>query len=197
MTDADREPDVRAVLLSLRPGTAVIFRHYGDPGRAALGRDLRALARQRRLPFLVAGDRRLACGLRADGLHLPARMVGRFAAQAFPGLVTAAAHDAREARRAARAGADIVLLSPVFPTASHPDRPALGPLRLAAVVRALSVPVLALGGVSTANVRRVWRAGAAGVAGIGAIARLGCDPFGLRRRGRCRKRSLARRQQMV
>ena len=184
MTDAVRAPDATAAISTLAPGTAVIFRHYDAPGRADLGRRLRALARRRRLFFLVAGDWRLARMLRADGLHLPAGMARRFrhfAPAPFDGLVSAAAHGPGEAWRAARAGADLVLLSPVFPTASHPERSALGPLRLAALAGRLPVPVLALGGVSAANVRRVRLAGAAGVAGIGAVARLGRDPLGLRR----------------
>lgn len=186
MTDAARAADAAAAIGTLAPGTAVIFRHYDVPGRADLGRRLRALARRRRLPFLVAGDWRLARLLRADGLHLPAGMTRRFrrfAPATFRGLVSAAAHGPGEAWRAARAGADLVLLSPVFRTASHPARPALGPLRLAALARRLPVPVLALGGISAANARRVWRAGAAGLAGIGAIAHLGRDLFGLRRPG--------------
>ena len=51
----------------------------------------------------------------------------RFAPAQDTWLVSAAAHDEASARRAARAGVDLILLSPVFPTNSHPGRPALGP----------------------------------------------------------------------
>lgn len=184
MTDERRTPDPEAALAALAPGTLVIFRHYGAPDRAALGRRLRALARRRRLPFLVAGDRRLARKLKADGLHLPGAMAARlrhFAPAGDRWPVSAAAHGPRSARRAARNGAGLVLLSPVFATASHPGRRPLGLLALAGLARTLSVPVLALGGVSLAEARRVLRTGAAGMAGIGGLARLSRDPFGLRR----------------
>jgi len=183
MTDAARTPDPQETLRRLAPGTVVIFRHYEVPDRAALGRRLAALARRRGLVFVVAGDRRLAFRLRADGLHLPEDMTRRrhrFAPAGDPWPVSAAAHDEAGARRAARAGADAILLSPVFPTASHPGRPALGVRRLAAVCRAVRVPVLALGGIGPATVRRVLAAGAGGIAGIGGLPHLCRDPFGLR-----------------
>ncbi len=183
MTDDRRTADPTCVLRQLTRGTLVIFRHYDDPERAALGRRLAALARRRGLVFVVAGDRRLARRLRADGLHLPDGMVrrrGRFAPATDPWPVSAAAHDGAGLRRAVRAGIDLILLSPVFPTASHPGQPALGVGRLARLCRETAVPVLALGGVTPATVRQVLAAGAAGVAGIGALPHLCRDPFGLR-----------------
>jgi thiamine-phosphate pyrophosphorylase len=202
MTDAGRTPDPAKALRLLSPGTMVIFRHYDAPDRAALGRRLAALARRLGLIFVVAGDRRLAHRLRADGLHLPDGMVrrrGRFAPQGDPWPVSAAAHDGPGLRRAARAGADLILLSPVFPTASHPGRPALGVRRLAALCHGTGVPVLALGGVAPETLGRVLGAGAAGVAGIGALPHLCRDPFGLRaaRPRKARSRRLALGRDMV
>lgn len=183
MTDTERTANPEFILQRLRPGTVVVFRHYDAADRMALGRRLAALSRHLGLTFVVAGDRRLARRLGADGLHLPEDMVRRrhrFAPAQDTWPVSAAAHDEASARRAARAGVDLILLSPVFPTNSHPGRPALGPHRLARVCRSISVPVLALGGVGPATVRRVLTAGAAGVAGIGALPRLCQDPFGWR-----------------
>ncbi|MEQ9557567.1 MAG: thiamine phosphate synthase [Rhodospirillales bacterium] len=202
MTDAMRTPDPAGALRGLPPGTMVIFRHYEAPDRPALGRRLATLARRLGLIFVVAGDRRLAHRLRADGLHLPDGMIGRrhrFAPAADRWPVSAAAHDGPGLRRAVRAGADLILLSPVFPTASHPGRPALGVRRLAALCHSAAVPVLALGGTTPETLRRVLAAGAAGVAGIGALAHLCRDPFGLRtgRPGRTRSRRLARSRDMV
>lgn len=202
MTDAGRTPDPAKALRRLAPGTVVIFRHYDAPDRAALGRRLATLARRLGLIFVVAADRRLAHRLRADGLHLPDGMVRRrhrFAPKGDPWPVSAAAHDGPGLRRAVRAGVDLILLSPVFPTASHPGRPALGVRRLAALCRGTAVPVLALGGVTPTTLRRVRAAGAAGVAGIGALPHLCRDPFGLRaaRPRKARSRRLAHGRDMV
>lgn len=202
MTDGQRTADPARVLRQLTPGTLVIFRHYDDPNRAALGRHLAALARRLSLIFLVAGDRRLAHRLRADGLHLPDGMVRRrwrFAPASDPWPVSAAAHDGPSLRRAARAGVDLILLSPIFPTSSHPGHPTLGIGRLARLCHGAAVPVLALGGAAPGTVRRMLAAGATGVAGIGALPHLCHDPFGLRTGGLAKgpSRRLAHGRDMV
>lgn len=102
-------------------------------------RALKRLCRQRGLLLLVAADARLARAIGADGLHLPESLVAAPGWQRFkrPGwLVTAAAHSGAAIARAFSHGADAVLVSPVFPTASHPGGPALGLLRFARLARA-------------------------------------------------------------
>ncbi len=183
MTDSRRTPDPISRLFRLTPGTLVVFRHYEATDRLSLGVRLRRLARHRRLPFLVAGDAQLARRLRADGLHLPGYQVSRSNARKgrrIAGMVTAAAHDKRSAWQACHAGVDLVLLSPVFATASHPGRQPMGILHLAALVRALPRPVLAMGGIDHRVARRVLKTGVRGIAGIAGIARLSRDPFALR-----------------
>lgn len=175
MTDETRLSDPAAAIRALPRGSIVILRHYDAPGRDGLARRLAMLCKSRRLRFLVAGDWRLAAQVGADGLHLPENMAkrgrGPWARRRW--LVTAAAHSGRALFRAARAGADAALLAPVFPTASHPGRPALGAVRFAALVRRSPIPVYALGGIDPATARRLKGAGQAGFAGIGGIARLG------------------------
>jgi thiamine monophosphate synthase len=76
-------------------------------------------------------------------------------------------HDPDEARACA-AGVDYLIAGTVFATASKPSSHALlGEAGLAAVVRAVDVPVLAIGGMTPARMAQVAAAGASGVAGIG------------------------------
>jgi thiamine-phosphate pyrophosphorylase len=120
--------------------------------------------------FLVAGDGRLAAALGADGLHLAEGLYATIAGwrRRRPGwLITAAAHSVPALRRAG--GADAALLSPAFPTASHPGRPHLGPLRFAALTRQSPLPVVALGGV---NARTAARLAGIPLAGFAAISGL-------------------------
>ena len=156
--------------MALPMGSGVIFRHYSYPDRAKLAAALAALCRRRRLIFIVGGDARLALEVGAAGLHLRERdlllPVPRFARRL---LVTAAVHSRRALIRARRAGADAVLLGPVFPTASHPGAPALGPLRFAAIVRRGGLPIYALGGIGPGNARRLMGTGAAGIAALAAF----------------------------
>ena len=170
-TDQARLPDPRAAASALPPGLAgIVLRHDADPARAALGRDLARICRIRRIALVVAGDVRLARALRA-GVHLrEGRWAGALRLPRHGGrLVTSSAHGAVGLRRAARSGADLAVLSPVFPTASHPGAPALGAARWAALAGRAPLPVAALGGVSAATIRRLPVSLCFGVGGIGAM----------------------------
>ena len=173
MTDPARG-DPAAAMRALPRGAAVIFRHYEAADREALARALRHLARARGLVFLVAGDPRLAARLGADGFHAPERLVHRIAAarRLMPlGLMSAAAHGVPGILAARRAGADAVLISPVFATASHPGARGLGPVRFAALARLADGKAVALGGMDGRALRRLRGSGAAGYAAIAAFAR--------------------------
>lgn len=176
MTDP-RLGDPVAVAARLPRGAAVILRHYDDPDRAALGRRLAAVCRRRGLLLLVAGDWRLAAALGADGLHLPEGLLRGGAMAPALGwrrrrgaLLSVAAHGAAALVRAERAGADLALLSPVFPTRSHPGARTLGPVRFAGLARNSMVPVIALGGVTAATAPALAGSGAWGVAAIDGLA---------------------------
>jgi thiamine-phosphate pyrophosphorylase len=83
--------------------------------------------------------------------------------------MTAACHSLHALRQAERAGADLALLSPVFPTASHPGGHVLGPFRASAIARASGMPVLAMGGIDAATTCRLPPT-FFGVAAIGMLA---------------------------
>jgi thiamine-phosphate pyrophosphorylase len=155
-SDPVRLPDPRSAARRLPPGAAVVARGLAPATLAALA----VLARRRRLVLLVAGDGRAALRFRA-GLHVPDR---RPAAGLLPFLLArrsragrwrppllAAAHGLGGIARARRLRADAVVLSPVFPTASHPGAAALGPFRWAALARRAGRPAVALGGVRGGN----------------------------------------------
>lgn len=179
-TDAVRLPDPLPAIARLPRGCGVVFRHDGVPGRAALARALARQCRQRAIPFVVAGDARLAAAVGA-GVHLrgahPAdgrlRMVRAAKGWRRLGAVTtSSAHSAAELRRAWKAGADAVFLSPALPTRSHPGAPALGVVRWAALSARLphggGTAVLALGGVDGRQVRRLprWCGGAGAIGAL-------------------------------
>ncbi|MFP6748838.1 MAG: thiamine phosphate synthase [Alphaproteobacteria bacterium] len=172
LTDEARLPDPLVAAAALPRGGAVILRHYDAPGRENLGRELMALCRQRGLALLIAGDWRLAWKLGAHGVHLPEWQLWRPPAVARkPGwLITAAAHSPSALVRAARLGVHGALLSPLFPTASHPGAPALGVVAFAAAVRQAPLPVYGLGGITATNARRLASTGAAGIAAISGLA---------------------------
>jgi thiamine-phosphate pyrophosphorylase len=91
-------------------------------------------------------------------------------------LIGFSTHDRAQAQAAARAGADYIGFGPVFGTASklNPD-PTVGVALLAEICAAVSVPVVAIGGITPDNASSVARAGAAAAAVIAAIDRA-ADP---------------------
>lgn len=177
LTDAIRLPDPRAALARLPAGAGVVIRH-ADPGqRAAMASMTVVAARRRRQQILISGDWRLAARCGAAGVHLPERLArsGRIAeilgwARRRKILLTMACHGRAALARAARLGIGAALLSPVFPTASHPGAAGLGALRFRIWTRQAKVPVLALGGVNAVTARRLAGSGAHGLAAIGGLA---------------------------
>jgi thiamine-phosphate pyrophosphorylase len=112
----------------------------------------------------------VACG--ADGVHLRADSISVADARRLgpPGfLVGRSVHSAEEAVVAV--DADYVVAGTVFPTPSKPGRTTvLGTAGLARITAATRVPVLAIGGISIANVDAIAAAGAAGIAAISLFA---------------------------
>lgn len=113
-------------------------------------------------------DIALAAG--ADGAHLPAgsiapRLWRAITPEGF--LIGVSCHTFDESVRAEQDGADYVLFGPVFaPLSKSSDLPPRGLEELSRVSRAVSIPVLALGGITEDNAEACVSAGAAGVAGI-------------------------------
>jgi thiamine-phosphate pyrophosphorylase len=104
----------------------------------------------------------------AAGIHLPGRWHAEQVGMArIAGIVSVGCHSVGEVAVARAAGADMALLSPIFPTESHPEARPLGLDALRAAARtAGKMPVFALGGVNAENAAECIAAGAAGVAGI-------------------------------
>ena len=168
-TDPARTSDPVRVIDRLPRGAGVVIRVFGAADALARGQAIRIAARRRGVQVFVGADVGLAVALKADGVHLPERLVGR------PGVqrairrrfrLTAAAHSYPAALRAVRAGVDAVILSPVFPSRSPSAGAALGIMRFARWTRALKAPVYALGGVGVGTARRLATSGAIGLAAI-------------------------------
>jgi thiamine-phosphate pyrophosphorylase len=84
------------------------------------------------------------------------------------GWIGRSVHDPAEAAAAVEEGADFLLVGSVYPTASHPGRPAAG-LELVRAAAAFGRPVVAIGGMDAERAARARDAGAYGVAAIGAL----------------------------
>jgi thiamine-phosphate diphosphorylase len=130
--------------------------------------------RNTRTRILVNDRLDVARAAGAHGVHLrgDSMSAARVRAVSPPGfLIGRSIHSLQEAAPAAgEAAPDYLLFGTVFPTTSKPDAPAAGPDALRAVVRATTIPVLAIGGVTSETAATVARTHAAGVAAIGLFA---------------------------
>lgn len=155
MTDERQGDGLWRAVARLPRGAGIVFRHHATPAaeRRALFARLLRLARRRGLVLVRAGAMPLPGEMGVHGHR------GR-------GLVTWPAHDRREALIGLRHGADVLFVSPLFATRSHPGAPALGARRARRVAQGMPVVRIALGGM---NPRRYARlAGFEGWAAIDA-----------------------------
>ena len=117
--------------------------------------------------FVVNDDVEAALRLGADGVHLGRSDEGAERAVAAGLLLGTSAASVEEARAGEALRAAYVGVGPVWATPSKPDAdPAIGLAGLAEICRAVSIPVVAIGGVDTSNAADCIRAGATGVAVI-------------------------------
>lgn len=136
-----------------------------------LGQRVKHAIRGRAL-FFVNSDVEAAIALGADGVHLPedGAPIANVRARGGPRmLISRAVHSIEAAIQAEHDGAGLVQLGAIFETASHAGRAPIGLALLRNACTAVSIPVIAIGGITPANAGEVMRAGASGVAVIGAI----------------------------
>jgi len=151
----------------------VQIREKDLPARSLLALTEAALesARQQGRARVIVNDRLdVALAAKAHGVHLgtlsmPVDLVRRLAPREF--VVGVSCHSLEEALAAQAAGADYILLGPIFATPSKlPYGPPLGVSKLREVTSQVSVPVFALGGITLDRVALCRQNGAAGIAGI-------------------------------
>jgi thiamine-phosphate pyrophosphorylase len=131
------------------------------------GRPVHALCRESGLVFVVNDDVHAALALAADGVHLGRSDEGAELAAASGLVLGLSASSVGEAREAEARGAAYVGAGPVWETPSKEDAGApIGLDALREICRAVSIPVVAIGGVDASNAAECIRAGAAGVAVI-------------------------------
>lgn len=138
-----------------------------------LGLKAASLLRKKKIPLLINDRPDIALACRAGGVHLGQDDMPVAAARLLLGkdrMIGLSVSSLKEALKAEKEGADYVGLGPVFPTLTK-DTP-LTPLGLRGVrdIRArISIPILAIGGITKDNAPEVIRAGADGIAVVSAI----------------------------
>jgi thiamine-phosphate pyrophosphorylase len=147
--------------------------------KAMSSRDFIQLAQKARdltIPFdckLIVNDRiDIALGSAADGVHLgqedlPLEVGRKLLGDRLIGIST---HSLEQAKEAEANGADYIGFGPIFGTATkNTGYTARGLEMLARIRAAVDLPIVAIGGITEANIQDVWRVGADSAASISDI----------------------------
>ncbi len=133
---------------------------------------LAVLLKRSNAVFIVNDHPDIAMAVDADGVHLGQDDLPVELARKLMGggrIIGVSTHSVEQARVAQSAGADYVGFGPVFTTGTKDAGPHRGIEGLRQVRKAVTLPVIAIGGINGGNLDEVLRAGADGVAVISAI----------------------------
>ena len=137
-----------------------------------LAKQARAMTRTHCCRLIINDRIDIALACEADGVHLGQDDLPLSAGRKLMGkkIVGISTHDLDQARAAEREGADYIGFGPMFGTRTKATAyEARGPEMLKQIRSALTLPIVAIGGISERNAQEVWQAGADSVAIISDI----------------------------
>lgn len=147
-------------------------KNLADSSILAEAREISALCKQYRVPFILNDNVALAAQCGADGVHLGQEDMAPAEARRILGpdaIIGVSAHNVAEAKAAVAAGADYLGCGAMFATTTKTNVTALPKETLRAICTAVPVPVVAIGGISKQNLLSLAHCGEAGVALVSAI----------------------------
>ncbi len=159
----------------MRGGADVVQLRHKTMARGellGLARRLRDLVRDGRL-FVVNDHVDIALLSDADGVHLGPDDLSVLSARKVAGdrlLIGASASGVEAARYAVADGADYLGSGPAFATPVKAEKAVIGPAGIAAITRAVAVPVFGIGGIDASNIEQLTAVGVQRACVIHAIA---------------------------
>jgi thiamine-phosphate pyrophosphorylase len=178
-SDRTKTPDIENTIRSLPKNSTIIIREYDldIKTREDFAQNISFLARRLGLKVIVGKDILLAKKIKADGVHfsdfdhLPINLLQK---DKFPKnfILSFSCHSLKSLLAAQKLKPDIIFISPIFPTQSHINIPALGIKSLAKFYYQIrnnlydTPPIYALGGITKANLPSIRKIGLSGFAAI-------------------------------
>ncbi len=138
----------------------------------ALAGEIHEITMQYGVPLIINDNVDLALAVGAEGIHLGQEDMKLGNARARLGkdkIIGISAHTVEEARRAQDNGADYIGTGAVFATTTKSDAHTVSLSTLSDICGAVTIPVVAIGGITKDNILQLKRTGIAGVAVISAI----------------------------
>lgn len=140
---------------------------------------LRDLTKRFDIPLIINDRVDIALAVNADGVHigqsdLPLSEVRRLVPSSM--IVGVSTSTVEQALAAERDGADYIGVGAVFPTQSKKNAKVLAPGMLEGIIEKVSIPVIAIGGITNENIAAVLIRDVTGVAVVSAINKAE-DPY--------------------
>ena len=135
-------------------------------------KELQQLCREYQVPFIVNDNVDIAIAMDADGVHVGQSDMEAGDVRAKLGsdkIIGVSAQTVEQAILAEKHGADYLGVGAVFPTGSKDDADDVSYETLKAICEAVSIPVIAIGGITQENVKELAGSGICGIAVISAI----------------------------
>ncbi len=150
------------------------YREKGLPKKDALNiaEKLRKLTAGTGIPFIINDDPALALAVDADGVHLGQDDIPPHVARRILGedkIIGLSTHSYQEAIEAGSSGINYIGFGPIFQSGTKMVAAPHGPEAITRVRNAITIPLIAIGGINEENITDVIRCGADGAAVISAI----------------------------
>ena len=147
-------------------------KHLDDTAFLEEAVELKELCRRYHVPFVINDNVEIALKMDADGVHVGQSDMeaGNVREKLGPDkIIGVSAQTVEQAVLAEQRGADYLGVGAVFPTGSKDDADDVSHETLKAICEAVSIPVIAIGGISRNNVMELAGSGICGIAVISAI----------------------------
>ncbi|HIX29614.1 MAG TPA: bifunctional hydroxymethylpyrimidine kinase/phosphomethylpyrimidine kinase [Candidatus Blautia stercoravium] len=134
--------------------------------------EIRQLAAKYKVPFVINDNVEIARKAQADGVHIGQKDMGIREARKILGpdkIIGVSCRTVEDAKKAEALGADYLGVGAVFGTSTKKDAKPITREELRTICRAVSIPVVAIGGVKESNLKELKGSGVSGVAVISGI----------------------------
>lgn len=161
--------------LALQGGATILQlreKNLGDEAFLEEAKEIQQLCRKYGVPFIVNDNVEVALKVGADGIHVGQKDMEAGDVRRLLGpdkILGVSAQTVEQAILAEKNGADYLGVGAVFPTGSKDDADDVSHETLAAICKAVKIPVVAIGGISKNNLLELKGTGICGISVISAI----------------------------
>ena len=171
----DGRPLADDVRLALEGGATMLQlreKELSDDNFLNEAQSIKRLCREFRVPFIINDNVDVALACDADGIHVGQKDMATGDVRAMIGpdrILGVSAQTVEQAKAAELQGADYLGVGAVFPTGTKQDADAVSKETLTAICQSVSIPVVAIGGITLDNAGDLSGSGIAGIAVVSAV----------------------------